>query len=172
MNTFKIAAAAALLAALASPAWSQKGQDHGNNGKDNGKGHGNAAVDDHRGGPPQDNRGPVVQQQGPGGPTTFVVVDRDRSAVSSYYRDEFARGNCPPGLAKKDNGCLPPGQARKLWAVNQPLPPTVVYYPLPPVLYSQLTPPPYGYEYVRVDDDVLLMQTASRSVVNLVVNLH
>jgi hypothetical protein len=25
-------------------------------------------------------------------------------------------GGCPPGLAKKDNGCLPPGQARKLEA--------------------------------------------------------
>ena len=23
-------------------------------------------------------------------------------------------GGCPPGLAKKENGCLPPGQARKL----------------------------------------------------------
>jgi len=23
------------------------------------------------------------------------------------------RGDCPPGLAKKDNGCLPPGQAKK-----------------------------------------------------------
>jgi hypothetical protein len=25
-----------------------------------------------------------------------------------------AYGGCPPGLAKKHNGCLPPGQARKL----------------------------------------------------------
>lgn len=25
---------------------------------------------------------------------------------------------CPPGLAKKDNGCLPPGQARKLAGLN------------------------------------------------------
>jgi hypothetical protein len=24
------------------------------------------------------------------------------------------QGGCPPGLAKKNNGCLPPGQARKL----------------------------------------------------------
>jgi hypothetical protein len=24
------------------------------------------------------------------------------------------RGGCPPGLAKKNNGCMPPGQARKL----------------------------------------------------------
>ena len=30
-----------------------------------------------------------------------------------------ARGNCPPGLAKKQNGCLPPGQARKLYNVGQ-----------------------------------------------------
>jgi hypothetical protein len=24
------------------------------------------------------------------------------------------QGGCPPGLAKKNNGCMPPGQARKL----------------------------------------------------------
>jgi hypothetical protein len=23
------------------------------------------------------------------------------------------RPDCPPGLAKKDNGCMPPGQAKK-----------------------------------------------------------
>lgn len=27
--------------------------------------------------------------------------------------------NCPPGLAKKNNGCLPPGQARKRYNVGQ-----------------------------------------------------
>ena len=26
----------------------------------------------------------------------------------------YGVGNCPPGLAKKHNGCMPPGQARKL----------------------------------------------------------
>ena len=61
---------------------------------------------------------------------SFVVPDHDRSTVSSYYRDEFARGNCPPGLAKKNNGCLPPGQAQKAWMVGQPLPQAVQYYPL------------------------------------------
>jgi hypothetical protein len=29
------------------------------------------------------------------------------------YGYEYGRG-CPPGLAKKHNGCMPPGQARKL----------------------------------------------------------
>lgn len=26
----------------------------------------------------------------------------------------YGRGGCPPGLARKHNGCMPPGQARKL----------------------------------------------------------
>ena len=30
-----------------------------------------------------------------------------------------ARGQCPPGLAKRDNGCLAPGQAKKLYNVGQ-----------------------------------------------------
>ena len=30
-----------------------------------------------------------------------------------------ARGRCPPGLAKRNNGCLPPGQAKKLLNVGQ-----------------------------------------------------
>ena len=30
-----------------------------------------------------------------------------------------ARGACPPGLARKNNGCLPPGQAKKLYNVGQ-----------------------------------------------------
>ena len=30
-----------------------------------------------------------------------------------------AGGNCPPGLARKNNGCLPPGQAKKLYKVGQ-----------------------------------------------------
>ena len=29
------------------------------------------------------------------------------------------RGNCPPGLAKKGNGCLPPGRAKKMYNVGQ-----------------------------------------------------
>lgn len=166
MNILTFTTLSVVCAALAFPAWSQKGQEHGNHGKEHGNG--NAA---HSAGPSQDNRGPADQQRSePHG--HFVIVDHDRSAVASYYREEFARGSCPPGLAKKDNGCLPPGQAKKMWVVDQPLAPTVVYYPLPSELFNRLTPPPPGYQYVRIDDDVLLMQTASRSIVDLVVNLR
>lgn len=30
-----------------------------------------------------------------------------------------SHGGCPPGLARKNNGCLPPGQAKKLYNVGQ-----------------------------------------------------
>jgi len=31
----------------------------------------------------------------------------------------YRAGGCPPGLAKKNNGCLPPGQAKKLYNRGQ-----------------------------------------------------
>jgi hypothetical protein len=40
--------------------------------------------------------------------------------VQQGYADQYgyAQRGCPPGLAKKNNGCLPPGQAKKL-AIGQ-----------------------------------------------------
>ncbi|HVH37946.1 MAG TPA: hypothetical protein VM757_05095 [Sphingomicrobium sp.] len=34
----------------------------------------------------------------------------------------YGAGGCPPGLAKKNNGCLPPGQAKKLYNIGQRYP--------------------------------------------------
>lgn len=152
--------------ALSSPAWADKDKDRGN------KDHGRGASDHDRGqGKGRDDgfRG----QQGPGrdAPAQIVIIDRDRSTVRTYYRTEYVAGNCPPGLAKRNNGCLPPGQAKKMWSVGHPLPPTIVYYPLPPVLYGQLTPPPPGYSYVRVDDDILMLATATRVIFGSLGNL-
>ena len=80
----------------------------------------------------------------------------------------YGAGGCPPGLAKKHNGCLPPGQAKKLWVVGQPLPPAVFYEPVPRAVVQQLAPVPPGYDYVRVDNDVLLMDMTNRMVADVV----
>ena len=79
-------------------------------------------------------------------------------------------GGCPPGQAKKGNcepgeSFVPPGQMKKKWRVGQPLPSNVVYYPAPVAIYGM---PPPGHQYVQVDDDVLLMEQATRLIVNLV----
>jgi hypothetical protein len=34
----------------------------------------------------------------------------------------YGAGGCPPGLAKKHNGCMPPGQVKKLYRVGQRFP--------------------------------------------------
>jgi opacity protein-like surface antigen len=44
------------------------------------------------------------------------IVTSDRYG-NLYALD--ARGSCPPGLAKKNNGCIAPGQAKKLFNVGQ-----------------------------------------------------
>jgi hypothetical protein len=100
-----------------------------------------------------------------------VIVDRDRGLVHTYYRTEYAAGRCPPGLAKKNNGCLPPGQVNRAWIIGQPLPPEIIYEPMPRELWTQLTPPPYGYQYVRVNDDIVLIATATRVIAGLLGNL-
>jgi Ni/Co efflux regulator RcnB len=51
---------------------------------------------------------------------------------------------------------MPPGQAKK-WQMGRPLPPEVVYYPVPQPLVVQLGAPPAGYRYVRVASDILMI---------------
>jgi len=116
---------------------------------------------------PNMGRGAATGPQG----QQIEIYDRDRDTVRTWYRNEYAAGRCPPGLAKKNNGCLPPGQAKRMWNMGEPLPRQVAYYPLPRELYAQLTPPPYGYQYVRVDNDILLMVIATRLIAGVLGNL-
>jgi len=97
--------------------------------------------------------------------------DDHRSRIRDYYGQEFSRGHCPPGLAKKNNGCLPPGQARK-WAMGQPLPRGVEFYPLAPELARQLGRTPEGYRYVRVASDVLMIAIGTNLVVDAITDLN
>ena len=94
----------------------------------------------------------------------------DRRVVNDYYvRDYDRHGHCPPGLAKKHNGCMPPGQAKK-WQRGYPLPRDVTYYPLPHDLMVRLPPPPRDHRYVRVGGDVLMVSGGSSIVVDAMIN--
>src|SRR3990167_2785579 len=83
--------------------------------------------------------------------------DEHRIVIRDYYGREYGPGKrCPPGLAKKNTGCQPPGPARK-WAVGRMLPSDVIYYPVAPAVLVQLGPPPAGHKFVRVASDILLI---------------
>lgn len=96
--------------------------------------------------------------------------DTQRTAVRTYYGEQYRAGNCPPGLAKKNNGCMPPGQARK-WNVGRTLPRDVVYYSVPQSVIVDLGVPPSGQRYVRVGSDILLLATGTRMVIDAIQNL-
>ena len=97
-------------------------------------------------------------------------ADNHQVAVREYYGQSFRGGRCPPGLAKKNNGCMPPGQAKK-WRMGKPLPPDVVYYELPQPLIVQLGSPPPGHTYVRVAGDILMLTVGTMLVVDAIQNL-
>lgn len=136
MKTF-IPMAGVLALALAAP-MAAEAQD---NGRGNGNGKGQEARES-RGGPDRDRgngrgrpeAGPDVraavraaQQDRPGRAVEREIerverrVERDirdvrdlPGAVRVRPGDRGLIAGCPPGLARKDNGCLPPGQARKI----------------------------------------------------------
>jgi len=93
--------------------------------------------------------------------------DDSRQLIGSYYGEQARGGKCPPGLAKKHNGCQPPGQAKK-WARGRPLPPDLTYNNLPYDLLRRLPPPPPQHRYVQVAGDVLLIAVGSSMVIDAV----
>lgn len=93
--------------------------------------------------------------------------DANRRIVNDYYGAKFRAGKCPPGLAKKNNGCLPPGQAKK-WTIGQPLPADLKRYNLPNDLLVHLPTPPGGHRYVRVASDILLIAVGTSMVTDAI----
>lgn len=96
--------------------------------------------------------------------------DLQRRSALDYYRPVFSSGQCPPGLAKKNNGCLPPGQAKQ-WARGRPLPGGIITYPIPRDLEGRLGFPPEGHKYVRIAADILLIAVGTGMVVDALEDL-
>jgi hypothetical protein len=109
-----IVLAAVLSAAFAMPALAEKDNTPrrgGSSGKTATHGAGHGSDNGQARGPARRETNQVAATTPRG---TRVGADRDRTVPHTYQRNPFAAASCPPGLASKNNGCLPPGQARKL----------------------------------------------------------
>ena len=94
--------------------------------------------------------------------------DQQRTFVREYYTTTYIDGKrCPPGLAKKNNGCLPPGQVRN-WVVGQPVPRNVTIYSVAPPVVRMLPPAPVGYRYARIGGDIVLVQQQNNIIVDII----
>lgn len=96
--------------------------------------------------------------------------DRHRAAAYEYYERQGRAGHCPPGLAKKHNGCQPPGHAKQ-WQMGRTLERSVVVYPVPRDVIVRIGPPPAGYRYVQVLGDVLMVAIGTNMVVDAIEDL-
>lgn len=96
--------------------------------------------------------------------------DRRREVVHHYYHEQFRAGHCPPGLAKKHNGCMPPGHARK-WHIGEPFPRGVEYHDVPAEVVVKIGQPPAGHRYIQVASDILLMAVGTGMIVDAIEDL-
>jgi len=98
--------------------------------------------------------------------------DKDADVMRHYYQNDSRNGKaCPPGLAKKNNGCMPPGQTTKQWTSGEPLPHNLRRYDLPRDLVSRLPIPPQGQRYVRILTDILLVDSNTDVVIDAIVDI-
>ena len=97
--------------------------------------------------------------------------DDDHDYWRDYWHQQYEHGHCPPGLAKKHNGCMPPGQAKKRYRVGHPLPPDIVLLPVPVILLPRLAPCPPGYRYGMVDGDLVKLAVGTLLVVDAIQGL-
>lgn len=180
----KVQVVAALIAGLLGCGFANAEKpDHAGGGGKGGqheraeKGHGGKGGGQQKGG--RDDRGPAdgdgrdrVARSRDGGSRHVVTrfETRERTVIREYFAREGRAGRCPPGLAKKGNGCMPPGQAKK-WAVGRALPRDVVYYDLPPALVVEIGVPPPGHKFVRVAGDILMIAIGTSMVVDAIEDL-
>lgn len=104
--------------------------------------------------------GRVVVQDG-NNRVEVVFSDRDRRLIRDYYH----RHRLPPGLAKRSS--LPPGLQKQVQRRGQ-LPPGLRGERLPDELEVKLSPLPEGYVRLQVGVDVVLMNTRTRVIVDVI----
>ena len=113
------------------------------------------------------DQGASYDRSGHGAKGGGYFSEQKQIFIHEYYGERFRKGRCPPGLAKKGNGCMPPGQAKK-WKIGRPLPKDVIFYDLPPKVLVQLGPAPPRHRFVRVAKDILLIRVGTGMVVDAV----
>jgi hypothetical protein len=91
--------------------------------------------------------------------------DYEREILRDYYGSEE---NCPPGLARKNNGCLPPGIAKKRYEVGKRLGDDVIVIDLPYGLESRLPRLPGGHGYRLIDGDLGVVELATLVVLDAI----
>jgi hypothetical protein len=95
-----------------------------------------------------------------------LISASERAIIGEYVHTAKSSGQgLPPGLAQREQ--LPPGLQKQIQR-NGTLPPGLAKRELPPDLLSRLPRRPEGQGYRVVGDDVVLIDTATRVILDVV----
>jgi Ni/Co efflux regulator RcnB len=116
-----------------------------------------------------------TEQVSPAGQARYGVklggffTDQHKTTARRAFAQRYGRAkDCPEGMERNTSKvCMPPVVGR-YWAIGQSLQPAVKEYPVPDVLVSKLPAPPEGYRYALVGDDIVLMSSATKLVVDII----
>ena len=110
-----------------------------------------------------ESTGDKIRNMLPASEPVFTV--QERTVVTNYFRGNAS--GLPPGLAKRDR--LPPGLEKQL-RERGTLPPGLQkkVQPLPPELERQLTVLPTGYRRVVIGNAVILMNTKTALIYDII----
>lgn len=104
-----------------------------------------------------------------------MFSEHERRLIHNHYRqirkNKYKKNKhkkMPPGLAKRDR--LPPGLRKQLRRKGQ-LPPGLQGRGLPPELVRKLSPAPKGHVRLMIGGNLVLMNTKTRVIVDLVKDL-
>ena len=154
----------ALVGLVAGPAFAGK-PDHAGKGNGNGAGKGKSGSSAKGGG------GPDHGGSHDDGPDVVISFSSgQRSSYTYWYHDHYD-GGCPPGLAKKHNGCMPRGWRRSVTRSDTRYRHGIECDPLPSALAILLGAPPVGYRYGILDGDVVKLAIGTALVVDAIEGL-
>ena len=94
--------------------------------------------------------------------------ERDREVVRDWYGDRARQaGRCPPGLAKKYPGCIPPGQWKKGYRIPSTWSNYYVGYDRLPDFYRDRYEMNPDYRYMYRDGRVYVIDAITRSIIDV-----
>ncbi|WP_306482003.1 hypothetical protein [Limnobacter sp.] len=162
LRTLTVASTALLIAS--GSAYAEKpDKGNGNQGKNKEQSEQRGQKENRKGGGNEKGR-----DSGQGGVSvSFNFGGAETRIVRDYYGGQVSKGKCPPGLAKKGNGCQPPGQAKQ-WQKGRALGSDVRYYDIPNELRIRLPAPPLNHKYVQLGTDLLLIAVGTAIVVDAI----
>ncbi|MAZ10723.1 MAG: hypothetical protein CMN90_13735 [Sutterellaceae bacterium] len=162
-------ASTALLIASGSAYADKPEKGNGNQGKNKEQSEQRGQKENRKGGGNEKgNRVDGGRDSGQGGVSvSFNFGGAETRIVRDYYGGQVAKGKCPPGLAKKGNGCQAPGQAKQ-WQKGRALGSDVRYYDIPNELRIRLPAPPLNHKYVQLGTDLLLIAVGTAIVVDAI----